>query len=77
MKGRTKWFPRHVRPVRPGFYECGVRITSMQRSLMLCRLEWDGVGFLVPCPMAVHQWRGMTKKAAKKARRANSGGGNG
>lgn len=63
MKGRTKWLPRHVHPVRPGFYECGVLICSAQRTLMLTRLEWDGVGFLVPFPMVVRQWRGMTKKA--------------
>jgi hypothetical protein len=68
MKGRTKWFPRHVRPVRPGFYECAVRLTSMQRSLMLWQLEWDGKGFLVPVPMVVHQWRGLTKKAHDAAR---------
>lgn len=61
--GLTRWFPRQVTPARPGTYECAVRITSAQRSLMKWNLEWDGKGFLVPCPMVVHQWRGMTKKA--------------
>ena len=63
MKGRTQWFPRDVDPTRPGVYECGVWITSAQPRPMLWKLEWDGVGFLVPCPMVVQQWRGMTKAA--------------
>ena len=75
MKGRTKWFPRDVRPVRPGVYECAVRWTS-RMPLALWMLEWDGVGFLVPIPMEVHQWRGLTK-TAYKADRASGEASNG
>lgn len=64
MKGRTRWFPRNCHPVRNGEFECLVRISS---SLPLFRwmLPWDGKGFLVPFPMQVVHWRGLTKKAAQ------------
>lgn len=66
MKGRTKWLPIHARPVRLGKYECHVRIMGgLQGTWML---EWDGVGFLVPFPMIVYRWRGLTKKAYKAER---------
>lgn len=68
MKGRTKWFPRHVHPVRSGEYECAVEI-SRSVPLALWVLEWDGVGFRVPFPMRVYQWRGMTKQAHYAARK--------
>lgn len=67
MKGRTKWFPRRVGPVRPGVYECAVKFSSSV-PMMLWKLEWDGTGFLVPIPMVVYWWRGMTKKAHEEAR---------
>lgn len=62
MKGRSRWFPRQAVPVRNGVYECQVQIS---RSVPCLRwyLEWDGKGFLVPFPMVVVWWRGMTKKA--------------
>lgn len=63
MKGRTKWFPRHITPVRNGEYECLVRITS-SAPLFRWQLPWDGHGFLVPFPMVVRFWRGQTKAAA-------------
>lgn len=63
MKGKTKWYPRHVHPVRNGIYECAVRISSTA-PLFLWMLEWDGAGFLVPFPMVVRKWRGQTKKSA-------------
>lgn len=66
MKGRTRWYPRHVHPVRSGFYECAVKISSAVPPL-LWMLEWDGKGFLVPVPMVVDRWRGLTKKAFTKA----------
>lgn len=59
---RTPWFPRSTPPVRPGFYECGVRWTSAMPTLTLWVLEWDGKGFKVPMPMVVHQWRGLVRK---------------
>ena len=59
-KGKTKWFPRHIHPVRVGEYECVVQI-SRSMPLFLWRLEWDGVGFKVPFPMIVHRWRGRTR----------------
>ena len=62
MKGRTRWYPRNIHPFRNGHYECAVRI-SRSLPLIPWMLEWDGVGFVVPCPMEVHMWRGMTKKA--------------
>ena len=61
-KGKTRWFPRHVTPVRNGFYECRVRI--MGGFLGTWLLQWDGKGFLTPFPMNVFYWRGQTKKAA-------------
>ena len=65
MKGKTKWFPRHIPPVRNGVYECRVRI--MGGLCVLWNLNWDGVGFIVPLPMNVRQWRGLTKAAYKTA----------
>jgi len=62
---RTPWFPRSIKPARPGIYECGVAITNAQRTLMLFDLEWDGIGFKVPVPMMVKQWRGLTKPEAQ------------
>lgn len=64
MKGRTRWFPRHVQPVRNGVYECHVHFTSIG-PLMRYELEWDGTGFKVPFPMVVKRWRGLTKEAYK------------
>lgn len=65
---KTRWFPHSVKPVRVGTYECAVRITS-SAPLILWMLEWDGSGFLVPCPMVVHHWRGLTKTSAERGRR--------
>lgn len=62
MKGRTRWTPRSVHPIRNGTYECIVQI-SRAVPPMIWMLEWDGKGFLVPVPMIVHRWRGLTKKA--------------
>lgn len=61
-KGVTRWFPRHVQPARLGTYECVVRISSRVPAF-LWRLEWDGTGFIVPIPMMVDRWRGLTKRA--------------
>lgn len=63
-KGKTRWFPRHVHPVRNGQYECSVRI--MGGLVVLLSLVWDGKGFVVPFPMVVYHWRGLTKAAARK-----------
>jgi hypothetical protein len=60
-KGKTRWYPRHVHPVRVGTYECVVRI--MGGFFTRWMLEWDGVGFRVPFPMGVYKWRGQTYKA--------------
>ena len=60
---RARWRSRNTNPKKPGMYQCGVRITSSQRKLFLWELEWDGVGFLVPFPMMVHQWRPMAERA--------------
>jgi len=65
-KGKTKWFPRDIRPVRNGEYECLVRITS-SAPLYAWPLPWDGKGFLVPFPMVVVRWRGQTKHAYLKS----------
>lgn len=65
--GRTRWFHRQThRPVRTGFYECSVHISSAVPQLRWL-LEWDGNGFLVPIPMVVLKWRGLTKKAFTEA----------
>lgn len=63
---KTKWFPRYIEPLRVGEYECAVRITTIA-PLILWRLRWDGVGFRVPVPMRVVQWRGLTKEAHSAA----------
>jgi hypothetical protein len=61
-QAKTRWFKRHEHPVRNGLYECAVRISNMQSVLFLWNLEWDGKGFLVPCPMVVVQWRGLKRE---------------
>lgn len=58
---RTGWFPRCLKPVRPGFYDCAVRVAG--GFCTIWRLEWDGVGFLVPFPMVVRKWRGLTRRS--------------
>lgn len=65
MKGRTRWFPRHIKPVRNGKYECVVRISSSVPA-MKWMLPWDGIGFIVPVPMIVYKWRGLTKRQSDK-----------
>ena len=67
MKGRTRWYPRSISPVRHGAYECVVRIPGGLVCIWPDKLVWDGVGFLVPMPMGVRQWRGMTKAAHREA----------
>lgn len=68
-KGKTRWFPRHVVPVRNGEYECLVRLAGLPNRLVPWRLEWHGPhGFLVPCPMVVKFWRGQTLAAFKKGK---------
>ena len=58
---KTPWFPRSAPPVRNGRYECAVRLSSLQRGLIILPnlIKWDGTGFLVPFPMVVVQWRGL------------------
>ncbi len=58
----TEWFSRDEPPVRPGFYECHVRYAGMPGQRFWEMLEWDGQGFLVPFPLVVLQWRGVTKQ---------------
>lgn len=60
---KTKWFPRKTPPGMHGFYECAVRLCGPQRGLVVWGLlEWDGVGFKVPCSMIVRKWRGLRHK---------------
>ena len=73
MKGRTKWLPRSTAPVRHGPYECFVRIPGGARVIWPDKLVWDGVGFLVPMPMAVLQWRGLTKREHATQQAAKAG----
>jgi hypothetical protein len=63
-KGKTRWFPRDVHPVRNGLYECIARIAG-GAVVNWGLLPWDGNGFLVPIPMNVLHWRGLTKKASR------------
>ena len=65
-KGKTRWFPRSIEPVRLGRYECRVRVVGMPHELCRWNLAWDGTGFLVPFPMVVYFWRGLTKKAVQQ-----------
>ena len=58
MKGRTKWFPCGIKPVRNGIYECQ---TYFGGGFFIMMLEWDGKGFLTGFPCVVHHWRGITK----------------
>lgn len=67
MKGRTRWYPRSTPPARPGAYECFARIAGGAFVIWPDKLHWDGTGFLVPFPMVVKQWRGLTKKAHAEA----------
>lgn len=59
---RTPWFDRSVNPVNLGVYECAVSI-SRGVPLTIWKLEWDGVGFVVPFPMVVVEWRGLTRSS--------------
>lgn len=62
MQGRTRWFPVGIKPAREGFYECIIRVPGMPFFVIWGnKLYWDGVGFLVPIPMMVRQWRGQTR----------------
>jgi len=70
-KGRTKWYPRHVHPVRTGIYECAVQI-SRAVPLLIWKLEWDGVGFLTEMPLVVKKWRGLTRKEYLKTKAGES-----
>jgi hypothetical protein len=63
QKGRTRWFRREERPIRHGMYECIVKISCSVPAMNWGLLEWDGIGFIVPVPMNVIFWRGMTQKA--------------
>ena len=63
--GRTRWFPRNIHPVRTGIYECRVLISRIGPKV-LWDLKWNGEGLIVPFPMAVVHWRGLTKAAFKK-----------
>lgn len=67
-KGKTRWYPRNIKPVRVGMYQCAVKFSSSV-PMMNWPLEWDGTGFLVPIPMCVYWWRGMTKKAHDAAKK--------
>jgi hypothetical protein len=58
MSKMTPWYPRHTQPVRNGHYECAVLVTSSAPQILF-DLEWDGIGFLVSCPMVVTHWRGL------------------
>lgn len=69
-KGKTRWYPQDIRPVRNGEYECLVRITN-RGPLFYWRLQWDGIGFIVPVPMIVKFWRGQTKAAAHQPKKEN------
>ena len=61
MKGHTRWYPRHIEPVRDGEYECLCQI-SRALPLLKEKLEWDGIGFRVSFPCGVIWWRGLTRK---------------
>lgn len=65
MKGRTRWYPIGIKPIRNGEYECHVRLPGGLQTVW--RLEWDSIGFLVPITMVVYRWRGLTKQGAKNA----------
>lgn len=64
--GHTPWFPITTKPVNPGVYECIAWFTSSAPS-SIWDLEWDGKGFLVPIPMVVDYWRGLTAAGLKRA----------
>lgn len=64
MKGKTKWYPHDIKPVRAGEYECLIRIG---RTLPLFRSSfvWDGDEFVTGWPWSIVVfWRGQTKAAA-------------
>lgn len=62
-KGLTRWYPRSIAPVREGWYECAVSVTTNAPPFVYF-MFWDGRGFRAQIPMVVRQWRGLTQKAA-------------
>jgi len=63
-KGKTRWFPHHIKPVRVGEYECLMR-PSRTTPLFEGRYVWDGEQFVTGWPWSVVVfWRGQTKAAA-------------
>ena len=58
----TKWFNRSDKLVRHGYYECFCRIAGGAFAIWREKLYWDGIGFKVPIPMMVLQWRGLKKE---------------
>ena len=69
--GHTPWIDRTLPPIRHGEYECVVWFTSSAPSFIK-KLYWDGRGFVVPFPMVVDYWRGLTKAAHRSAQRAQA-----
>jgi hypothetical protein len=52
---KTNWFPAHVKPVRPGWYE--VNMTTWPWPTMI---KWTKSGWKYN---AVTEWRGLKEKA--------------
>ena len=64
MKGKTRWYPSHITPVRVGEYECLMR-PSRSLPMFRARFVWDGSRFETGWPWdIVVYWRGQTKAAA-------------
>lgn len=64
----TPWFPHSTKPAHIGEYECAVQISSSV-PLLLMRLMWGGTGFIVPVPMVVKYWRGLSSDPSGKGER--------
>jgi hypothetical protein len=68
-KGKTRWYPSHINPVRKGMYECLMRSS---RSLPMFRVYflWDDEMFVTGWPLSVVvYWRGQTKAAAHQPKK--------
>ena len=60
-KGKTRWYPREIKPFRHGEYECIVRFANV--GYFKTTTHWDGVGFKGSMPfLLVIKWRGLTLK---------------
>jgi len=57
----TGWFPRSIKPVRDGLYECQL-VTKVTQMLEWSKGKWRGDTSIVALTK-IKQWRGLTKES--------------